>query len=151
MKLDNKLKFHTKIHKSYINSLQKLLFFNSNQSKYYSTIKKLIENYGEPKIYKSDGRYIKVKIDELNSSESLFVSIGPKLVGVVIYYRVSRETIIILHIAIDKFCTFNKLNGNFNILMKIFSKIKNIASNTKEVKNLEFYYRKKPLKIKVIK
>ena len=64
----NKVSFSSTINPDQRETLERIFFYNKNQSEYYFDIKHLIESYGQPRIVEENDRlYLNIgKIDRQN-------------------------------------------------------------------------------------
>jgi len=88
---------------SYRNDLESLMFFHPHQQFLSSSIVESIDSYGIPKINVTDGN-IGIHIDNLQGVQSLFALAAgddrPELLGVMIFTRISTDTVILLHMVV---------------------------------------------------
>ncbi|MDC1288373.1 hypothetical protein N8198_10855, partial [Gammaproteobacteria bacterium] len=85
----------------YRQDLEQLLFFNTAQHVAHSAIEDSIEMFGEPFV-DNDGKRLRVNVRKLDEVQTLFTLDGNKLVGVLLYSRVSYETVVVIHIAVHE-------------------------------------------------
>ena len=97
---ENKVSFSSTINPDQRETLERVFFYNKNQSEYYFDIKHLVESYGQPRIVEENDRlYLNFeKID----CQNIFIIIDHNLVGLAIYYRDSLDNIDLVHIAVDE-------------------------------------------------
>ena len=95
------LHFTSYLSQVYQDELERLMFFNSGQQAVHATIEQAIERFGSPTITVENGK-IKILMNNLIDAQSLFTLINKKLVAVMIYSRLTPETITVIHVAIDE-------------------------------------------------
>ena len=93
-------KFNSRVNSYYRTALEKLFYYNPRQIYHINAIEDMVEQYGTPLIAERDG-YLEMRTKNCPESRSLFISLGPVLTGVLIYYQNSPANIHIIHIAID--------------------------------------------------
>lgn len=109
-----------KIKSDYRNYLEKLFYHNQRQRFHIKAIERMVEKYGNPKIIEKDG-YLEMTSEKCSDSRSLFISKGPALIGVLIYYQSSNTNIEIIHIALNNDYSMNNLFGLLNNCIKFLN------------------------------
>lgn len=135
--------FKSKIHRKYKDELESLLFFNKYQKNYIQDISKSIESYGLPKII-VEGEYLKIELEKLKDVQSIFAFDGDdenaSLLGILIYYRINIDEIIIIHIAvIDECSSYGEFSSEF-IALRMINKLREDAKKIKGLKAIKLYY-----------
>jgi len=140
-------KFCSYIFSSYKNELEKLFFFNKEQSIVYSKIEIALEKYGNPKIISSENN-IRIVLEKINNCQNLIlIEEREKMInilGIALHSRISQNKAEVIHFAIDK----EKNKENLNILSMLMEEIFRIYKRIKAVESLEITYLQKELKIR---
>ncbi|MCX6154596.1 MAG: hypothetical protein NT007_10585 [Candidatus Kapabacteria bacterium] len=140
--------FSSHISDNYLEDLEELMFFNSQQQKVVSGIQASIEKYGKPNLTVSHG-LIHINIGDLHETQSIFVfdssQKGISLAGVVIFYRDSKENITILHIAISDNYTVTGEFKNQYAALNLFEELKTACKKIKGVKTITIFYEKEKI------
>ena len=81
---ENKVSFSSTINPGQRGVLERLIFFNNNQTEYYSDIEHLIKSYGQPRIVEENDRlYLNFeKID----CQTIFTIIYHNLFGLAVFF-----------------------------------------------------------------
>lgn len=139
-------KFCSYIPSSYKNELEKLFFFNKEQSILYSKIEIALEKYGNPKIINS-GNNIRIVLDKINNCQNLILIEKREkkinILGIALHSRISQNKAEVIHFAIDK----EKNKENLNILIMLMEEMFRIYKRIKGVESLEITYLQKEFKI----
>ncbi len=146
--------FSSVIKKNYRNSLESLLHFNENQIKYSRDIVNIIEEYGIPEIV-SDLDNLRIKIGNFSEVQCIFAFDGNEnynhLIGLIIYYRITIEDIIILHVAVNWEYTVSGKYGDQMLAMRLISKVREVANRLKGIETISIAYNGDFKKLKTIK
>lgn len=109
-----------KISYNYKSVTENLFYHNSRQHFHINAIERMVYKYGNPKIIEKDG-YLEMTSEKCPYSHSLFISKGPALIGVLIYYQSSNTNIEIIHIALNNDYSMNNLFGLLNNCIKFLN------------------------------
>lgn len=137
------LEFQSSLPFSFRNKLEKLFFFNGEQSIVYSKIENALEKYGNPKLIEKNSR-IRISIEKIEDCQNLILVDTSRniLLGIMLHSRINEKEAELIHIAIDKdYFNLNVFELLYNEIIRIYSKIKG-------VKYLRVTYIKKRIKIK---
>ncbi|MBK7866190.1 MAG: hypothetical protein IPJ75_03880 [Ignavibacteriales bacterium] len=144
------MSFHTitfkkKLPIEFKKDLEKVFFFNTNQTKHLEGIQKSIDSYGLMKIVE-DGKFLTLEFEK-SKPESLFALDGDgfnsSFLGV-ICYEFKGDICEIYHIAVDPECTFA---GSFEpemITYRLVEKVRKIAMDHNSTKL------KSPIRINIL-
>ncbi len=121
--------------------LAELLFFNVQQHRVRNDIVNAIEQYGVPEIVVDD-QSLRVHVGQLGEVQSVFAltrNTG-KLIGVMLYARVSETKLVLLHIGIDpRFGSASK--GREQLLaLRLISQLRATAKTIRGITTLEILY-----------
>ncbi len=132
--------FKSKINSDYLDELESLMYFNSQQRKVISGIESAIEKYGLPKI-KNENEKLKITLEKIENPQTIFAFDNDNLVGLIIFYRETIDNIVILHIAIAEQYSII-YNKSFSLAIALIEELKRKAKNIKGVKSISIYYKK---------
>jgi len=118
--MDFNISISNRINEIYYGNLEKIFYLNSRQHFHIKAIERMVEKYGNPKIIEKDG-YLEMTSEKCSDSRSLFISKGPALIGVLIYYQSSNTNIEIIHIALNNDYSMNNLFGLLNNCIKFLN------------------------------
>ena len=130
---ENKVSFSSTINPDQRETLERVFFYNKNQSEYYFDIKHLIESYGQPRIVEENDRlYLNFeKID----CQTIFTIIDHNLVGLAIYYRDSLDNIDLVHIVVDEKYSSTGKYADKLLVLQMINKLKKNRLENKRHKN----------------
>jgi hypothetical protein len=130
--------FSSTINLKHRDDLEYILFFNEEQHKYASVIKKIIELYGKPEVVVVDHK-LSIKFGEI-TCQTLFCTEKNILAGLAVFYRDSPENIDLVHIVVDeKYSSTGKFADKF-LALKIINVLKLIALKIKGVNTITIKY-----------
>lgn len=122
-------------------TLEKLLFFNSCQSRFARQIVDTIDKYGPPEIEPEDG-LLRIRVSGLSEVQSLFALDGEtgRLIGVAIYVRADISHVTVLHIGLSEpYCAGGNREG-LNLLLRLMKAIRRSSRRMKGVRGLRVLY-----------
>jgi hypothetical protein len=122
--------------------LEAMMFFNPQQGDHESSINASILSYGFPKIIQEED-YLRIGIEgkEVQTLYA-FVLRGKleELAGVIVYTRISPDTLVLLHMAVKPEYSYADGYKNELVLVRMLAQIRSIAKRIKGVKNLSIAY-----------
>ena len=122
--------------------LEALLFFHPEQRDHTVRINSSIESYGFPKILE-DQQGLRVAIAGLEV-QTLYAFVvrgaAQELAGVVVYTRVSADTLALLHMAVKPEFSFTHGYRNELVLPRMLVQLRAIARQIKGIKRLSIAY-----------
>ena len=138
---ENKVSFSSTINPDQRETLERVFFYNKNQTEYYFDIKHLIESCGQPRIVEENNRlYLNFeKID----CQNIFTIIDHNLVGLAIYYRDSLDNIDLVHIAVDEKYSSTGKYADKLLVLQIINELKKFALKIKDIKTIIVKYGQK--------
>ena len=141
----SKLFFSSALKKTYREELENLMFFNPQQGQVESGIVESIERYGIPKVV-LDGESLRISFENFPGVQTLYALEGKpddaNLVGVMVYVRLDKESIVVLHIGVkEEYSTFG-IHADHMLAMKLIVKLRQIASRVNGVRSLTVIYGK---------
>ncbi len=133
--------FTSVLDRSYLSSLEELLFFNTNQSRISSEALSVMERYGIPRVVVNCERLRIVCGRSLNPQALYAVDTSEKsqpLIGVVIYTR-ENETLAVLQIAVHEDYTQKATPNRRPLLLDIVEEIRGIGRRIKGVESIAIF------------
>ena len=127
------LNFTSCLATDYTEPLEKLLFFNPGQDRAYSAIVDSLDLFGAPAIY-CDNDKLRVKVEKREDVQSLFALEGEKLVGAMVYSRVSYEHIAVIHIVVDQDYSSH---GRYAHKMLVVRMLELLRKNMRHIKGID--------------
>ncbi|MBV9488321.1 MAG: hypothetical protein JO069_01180 [Verrucomicrobia bacterium] len=142
------LTFSSALSASRRDELEELMFFHPEQGEYTASINSSIQAYGFPKVLQ-EGDSLRIGIAGLElQTLYAFIPRGSiqELAGVVVYTRVSDDTLALLHMAVKPEFSFSSGYRNELILPRMLAQLRAIARRIKGIKRLSIVYadRKEP-------
>lgn len=138
-----KIYFSSIVKKDLRGSLESLLFFNEQQDKFFKDIIRSIDTFGIPDII-TDGELLRIRVGEYIDAQSIFAFNGDNddanLIGLIIYFRNSKENIMVLHIAVDEKYSPNGKFSDQILALKLINKVREAGRFIKGVKSLSIAY-----------
>ncbi len=153
-KEDITIHFRSKINSSLRERLERIFFFNWNQSRYAARITQSVKEYSKPVIAEEgEGEIALVFKDRaIGQTLHIFDSIDPDaaLIGVVMYERDSPEQITIIHLALHETCKEIFKKENVNIAAVVIEELFTLFRKIKGVERVRIYYTNRTVKLKVV-
>ncbi len=135
--------FSSGINVKYKSELEEILFFNKRQKEYLQDINNSIESYGLPKIIQ-EGNSLKIRVEHLKDVQTIYAfdsnESDAALLGLILYYRISVDEIIVLHIAIVDECTAEGSYSKEFVVLRLINKLKENAKRIKGVEKIRISY-----------
>ncbi|MGA8656538.1 MAG: hypothetical protein WB586_10345 [Chthoniobacterales bacterium] len=125
--------------------LEALMFFHPKQEEHSRSINAAISSYGFPKIIE-EGESLRIGIEGLDvQTLYAFIDRGAarELAGVLVYTRVAKDTLALLHMAVKPEFCYSSGFKNELILVRILAQLRAIAKRIKGVKRLSILYANK--------
>lgn len=145
MSARRKIVFSSKLGKNHRDELETLMFFNPQQKHVESGILESIERYGLPKVA-PNGEFLRVEIAGLPEVQTLFAletyGASASLIGVIVYLRVNRESIVVLHVGVREEYSIFGIYADEMLAMKLIVHLRQIARQIKGVRTLTVIYGK---------
>ena len=135
---ENKVSFSSTINPDLRETLERVFFYNKNQSEYYFDIKHLIESYGQPRIVEENDR-LYLNFENIDC-QNIFTIIDHNLVGLAIYYRDSLDNIDLDHFAVDEKYSSTGIYADKLLVFQIINELKIIVLKIKGIKTITVKY-----------
>ena len=104
-----------------------------------------IEHFGQPYI-SIDNNILRIQVEKLKDTQTLF-ALGyfkkvVTLLGMLVYVRVDKENIVIIHIGIIEDYSADGPNSNQLLLMQLIAKLRALSKKIKGVRHIHMMYSK---------
>lgn len=119
----------------YSDELERLMFFNPGQQNALEAILDSLDTFGAPSMY-VDGSQLRVKVEKLDEVQTLFALDGETLAGVMIYSRILRECMTVIHIAVDEDYSSTGKFSNQMLVMRMLGLLRKSARQIKGVNTI---------------
>lgn len=153
-KEDITLHFRSNIDASYREELERLFFFNWNQSRYAKRITQSVKDYAKPVIVdlEDDEIALVFKDREIGQTLHIFDSdlANASLIGVVMYERDTEERITIVHLALHERCKQIFKDEKVNIAAVVLEELFVLFRKIKGVQRVRIYYTDREVKLKTM-
>lgn len=127
----------------YRKALEGLMFFNEQQGLVKQAIMASIDQYGLPRIF-PEGELLRIRVEKLAEVQALFAMADAggqaHLVGVIIYVRREDDTILVLHVAVNKEYSSSGSHADQMLAIRLISTLREIAGRIKGVRSLMVVY-----------
>lgn len=154
-KEDITIHFRSKIDAGLRHRLERIFFFNWNQSRYASRITQSVKEYSKPVIEDEGNDEIALVFEDRSIGQTLHIfdsdSDDAALVGVVMYERDSPDQITIIHLALHEQCKEIYKKDKVNVAAVVLEELFFLLRKIKGVKQVRVYYTNKTVKLKVMK
>ena len=129
--------------RSFRDELERIVFFNPEQGLVTGTLVDLVHRYGVPAIVE-DGEHLRFRANAFGMLQTLFAmdsSEEPeRLVGVAMFTRARRSTMLVLHLAVHEDYTSRGKWGSETVVAQLFNAIRNLSLRTRGVRSLRILY-----------
>jgi hypothetical protein len=146
------LHFRSHIRGSYREELERLFFFNWQQSRYAPRITESVQEYAKPRIFEHPNGNVSLEFTKRDIGQTLHVfdSKSPKasLVGVLMFARDNAEQITIVHLAVHETCGRIFKEEGINVAGEIIKKALDSFRNLKGIQRVRIYYNGKVIRLK---
>src|SRR6056297_1427907 len=153
-KQDITIHFRSKINAELRERLERIFFFNWNQSRYAARITQSVKEYSKPGIEEEGKDEIALVFKDRSIGQTLhiFDSDGQDavLIGVVMYERDSPEQITIIHLALHETCKEIFKAENVNIAAVVIEELFSLFRKIKGVERVRIYYTNRTVKLKAV-
>lgn len=136
---------------SYLEDLKNLLFFNEIQYRVREDIIAAVEKFGTPSIDQRSGM-LWITLGSDFEPKALYVldkKVNGSLIGVFIYVRDSPDNITLIYLAVDVEYSSHGKYADKMLPVKIFEKMREIASVIKGVDTLTVFLNSRTYKLKL--
>ena len=129
------LRYTSMLKPEYGEELEQLMFFNPGQQTALAAIVDSLETFGLPSVY-TDGSLLRIKVEKLDEVQTLFALDDDTLVGVLVYSRILLESLIVIHIAVNKDYSSQGKFAQSMLVMRMLELLRNSARSIKGVETI---------------
>jgi hypothetical protein len=133
--------FTSALDRSYLPSLERLLFYNANQAGIEPEVQSVIERYGVPRIVEDSGK-LRVVCSEAVPTQSLYAlepsDAAQPLIGIIVYTR-EMDTLAVLHLAVREDYTQRARPARTSLLLDMVDEVCNIGRRVKGVESVAVF------------
>ena len=129
------LRYTSMLKPEYGEELEQLMFFNPGQQTALAAIVDSLETFGLPSVY-TDGSLLRIKVEKLDEVQTLFALDDDTLVGVLVYSRTLLESLIVIHIAVNKDYSSHGKFAQSMLVMRMLELLRNSARRIKGVETI---------------
>jgi hypothetical protein len=133
--------FTSVLARAHRDALERLLFFNPNQTKVVDGVAFVVRRYGIPRI-DDEGERLRIRLDEPVEPQTLFVTAAPsgddELAAVAVYTR-EDDALVVLFVALHEAYTSGGAHEHTGALNRIVDELKRIGGHVRGVKWLALY------------
>ena len=129
------LQFTSLLKQEYEKELEQLLFFNPGQSSMLEAIVDAVERFGSPSIVVKNG-HLGINVEKLDGVQTLFALDDNRLVGILVYSRLSTDSLTVIHIVVDQdYSSDGKFAKNM-LVMRMLELLRNCGRQIRGVKTI---------------
>jgi hypothetical protein len=128
---------------SYRDELERIVFFNPEQSKVATPLVAAVGRYGVPTIIEETGRLLfRLRVfPEIQSLFALDESETPAvLVGVVMFVREQKDRMLLLHLAVHERYTAHGKHAGAGVALRLVAAVRSACARTKGIDSLCILY-----------
>lgn len=137
------IEFSSSLDEGYRNELEALMFFNPLQQKMQARIADSIHHFGVPAIEVS-GSLLRFGVEGLAEVQTLYAlekaAASPVLAGAMIYARVDKENLVILHIAVSEDYALDGSKQECMLAVRLIAQLRAVARTIRDVKRIILMY-----------
>ena len=153
-KEDITIHFRSKIKTDLRERLERIFFFNWNQSRYAARITQSVKEYSKPVIEEEGKGEIALVFKDRSIGQTLHIfdsdSDDAALIGVVMYERDSPEQITIIHLALHETCKEIFKKEKMNVAGVVIEELFSLFRKIKGVERVRIYYTDRTVKLKAL-
>jgi len=150
------LHFRSSIDASYRDELERIFFFNWNQSRYAARITQSVKEYAKPVIVDLEEEKGKIALlfTDRTIGQTLHIFDGDgenaNLIGVAMYERDTEERITIVHLALHEQCKQIFKDERMNVASIVLEELFSLFQKIKGVQRVRIYYINREVKLKAL-
>lgn len=136
-----KIEFKSYVSTCHRAALERLVFFNSGQTRVWDGIVDAVERFGPPEIVAAGDR-LSVRLRDLPDVQCVFAldAVGGLPLGAAVYMRPDQEHIVVLHIGVSsEFASGGRSEGE-RLLLRLLREVRRSTRRVKGVRRLELFY-----------
>lgn len=139
-----KLRFSSVLPVSYRDELERIVFFNPQQSRFMTPLLAAVNRYGVPTIIEENG-CLRLGVPAFESIQTLYalddeVGATPLLAGVAMFVRESDDTMLVLHLAMHQDYTADGPKADEWVAARLMSTVRDISQRTRGINTIRLLY-----------
>ncbi len=138
-----RIRVSSELDASFREELERIVFFNPQQTTVAERVIASVHRYGVPSIVDDAGR-LRFRVQAFGQVQTLYAfdetPRPPQLVGVLMFTRESRTTLIVLHLAIHEDYTARGRYADTAVVGQLVGALRNVGLRTRGVRRLRFLY-----------
>lgn len=146
--------FRSKINAGLRERLERIFFFNWNQSRYAARITQSVKEYSKPVIEDEGDDEIALVFKDRSIGQTLHIFDSDNddavLIGVVMYERDSPEQITVVHLALHEQCKEIFKKEKVNVAGVVIEELFYLFRKIKGVERVRIYYTNQKVKLKAV-
>ncbi len=150
-KEDITIHFRSKIDAGLRERLERIFFFNWNQSRYAARITQSVKEYSKPLIEDEGDNEISLVFKDRSVGQTLHIfdsdSPDAALIGVLMYERDSPEQITVIHLVLHEKCKEIFKKEKINVASVVLEKLFSLFRKIKGVDRIRIYYTNRTIKL----
>lgn len=132
-------RFTSLLDQAYGDKLEELMFFNPGQQDMLAAIVDSVEQFGSPSVVVEKG-HLRIKVEKLENVQTIFALEDDSLVGILLYTRLSTETLTVIHIVVDvEYSSSGKFSRNM-LVIRMLELLRKSARSISGVKKIRIFY-----------
>jgi len=137
------IRISSQLRGTFRDELERIVFFNREQTLVRDTLVALVQRYGVPAIVEEEG-LLRLRADAFGMLQTLYAIDSTeepeRLVGVAMFTRVRRSSMTVLHLAVHEDYTSQGKWHAEGILAQLVTTIRNLSLRTRGVRSLRILY-----------
>ena len=143
--------FRSVIEPHYYSELERMFYFNMNQSRYAERITKSVKDYDKPCIIRDiDGIRMAFRNPDMGQTLHIFDTDreDASLIGVLMFVRDNQDQITVVHLVLHEKCSAMFAMEGINIATVVFREFKNLVRKMNGIRRIRLYYNDKVIRMK---
>jgi hypothetical protein len=138
-----KIRLSSVLAASFRDELERIVFFNPEQGSVAAPLVDSIHRYGMPSIVEEEG-CLRFRVDAFGMLQTLYAfdetEPPASLVGVAMFSRVRRASLLVLHIAVHEGYTSQGKWANVGVVGRMIAAVRNAGLRTRGIRTLRILY-----------
>ena len=137
------LQFSSLLPVAYRDELERIVFFNPEQSRVTASLLDSVRRYGVPSIFENDG-LLRFRVPAFGPVQSLYAfdhnEQPPRLAGVVMFVRERANTMLLLHLAVHEDYAAGGARAEAWVTPRLLSTVRSVCLRTRGITTLRMLY-----------
>jgi hypothetical protein len=138
-----KIRILSQLRGSFREELERIVFFNPEQTLVTGTLVDLVRRYGIPAVVE-EGDCLRFRVNAFGMLQTLYAidsTENPeRLVGVAMFTRIKRSTMVVLHLAVHEDYTSHGKWRSEGVVAQLITAIRSLSLRTRGVRTLQVLY-----------